>query len=133
MNSRRATKLSVSSAVRAVAAAAAAASVALTSITGCVQEPAPFNPRLMQQWERAQANQVKTRPMYPLPSTQESRFVPGETEARPVPLERTRELPEGPPLNMSLQEIVHRAIINKLDVRVAVYDTALDHTRVMEA
>ena len=100
---------------------------------GCVQEPAPFNPRMAQDWERAQDAQVPRRPLYPMPATQESRFIPGETEPRPIPLEQRRLVPEGPPIDMTLQEIIHRTVVNSLDIRVAGYDTAVDQTRVMEA
>ncbi len=105
----------------------------LGCLVGCVEEPAPFDPRVFQQWERAQDTQVKSQPMYPLPTTQESRFVPGESEVRPVPLEDRSNVPEGPPLKMSLQEAIHRAVVDSLDIRVASYDTAVDQTRVMEA
>jgi outer membrane protein TolC len=110
-----------------------AMTAALTLFTGCVEEPSPFNPRLMQQWERAHDSETKTRPLYPLPTTQESRFVPGESEPRAIPLEQRRIVPDGPPVNLTLQEIIHRAVLNNLDIRVAGYDTAIDQTRVMEA
>src|SRR5438094_55454 len=101
MKSRRATKFSVSSAAAILAAAA------ISALSGCVQEPEPFNPRVMQQWERsANTNELKVRPMYPLPTTQESRYVPGESEPRPIPLDRSGgPVPEGPPVPMTLQEI----------------------------
>ncbi len=103
-----------------------------TGLTGCAQEPSPFNPRLAQQWERAQDGQTPAAPMYPLPTTQESTYLPDENEPRPKP-PGDDNVPLGPAVKMSLQEIVHRAIINSLDIRVAGYDTAIDQTRVMEA
>jgi outer membrane protein len=100
---------------------------------GCVEEPAPFDPIAMQKWERSQDTEVKMPPMYPLPTTQQSRYVPGETEPRPRLPGHGENVPEGPSVVMSLQEIVHRAVVNNYDIKVAAYDTAVDQTRVMEA
>jgi len=100
---------------------------------GCVEEPAPFDPMAMQKWERSQDTEVKLPPMYPLPTTQQSRYVPGEEEPRPELPGHGENVPEGPPVALSLQEIVHRAIVNNYDIKVAAYDTAVDQTRVMEA
>lgn len=102
-------------------------------VSGCVKEPAPFDPTAMQQWERSQDTQLKLAPMYPLPTTQQSRYVPGEAEPRSVLPGHGELPPEGPAVVMSLQEIVHRAIVSNYDIRVAAYDTAVDQTRVMEA
>jgi outer membrane protein TolC len=102
-------------------------------VSGCVKEPPPFDPTAMQQWERSQDAQVKLPPMYPLPTTQQSRYVPGETEPRAMLPGHGELPPEGPAVVMSLQEIVHRAMVSNYDIRVAAYDTAVDQTRVMEA
>jgi outer membrane protein len=110
-----------------------AAFAGVTALTGCVQEPSPFDPRTLQQLERSQDTQVKRQPMYPLPTTQDSQFVPGETRTRAKPPGETSDVPEGPIVQMSLQEMVHRAILNSYDIRVAGFDTAVDQTRVMEA
>lgn len=112
-----------------VCAAAAAGSL----LPGCVQDPTPFDPQLAQRWERAKDDQVKSRPMMPLPTTVQSRFMPGETEEHPEPSDAGMNVPEGPQVVMPLQEIIHRAILNSLDIRVASYDTAVDQTRVLEA
>lgn len=110
--------------------AAAAISV---SLSGCVQNPTPFDPLLAQRWERAKDNQVKSRPMLPLPTTVQSRYMPGATVANPEPIEPGMNSPEGPSVVMSLQEIIHRTILNSLAIRVSSFDTAVDETRVMEA
>ena len=113
----------------ALCAAVSAAAV----LSGCVQDPTPFDPALAQRWERAKDDQMKARPMVPLPTTVQSRYMPGETEPHVMPGDLSMNVPEGPPVVMSLQEIIHRAILNSLDIRVASYDTAVDQTRVMEA
>src|SRR4051812_22504642 len=98
---RAAVRVSLSSALPAACAAALAMAVG-----GGGQEPSPFNPRLMQEWERAHAPEGTRRPLYPLPATQESRYNPGETDPRPLPLEQQqhRNVPDGPPVAMTLQE-----------------------------
>ena len=101
--------------------------------SGCVEEPAPFDPMILQKWERSQDTQTKLPPMFPLPTTQEVQYVPGATEATPTPPGRGVYVAEGPPVVMSLQEIIHRAVLNNYDIKVAGYDTAVDQTRVMEA
>jgi outer membrane protein len=130
---RRACRASSGRRVNLMLAGAVVSAGCALWLGGCVQEPAPFDPRQMQMWERAADTEVKPQPLYPLPATQESRFVPGETRARPVPLDREPNVPEGPAIPMTLQEIIHRAIVNSYDIRVAAYDTAVDQTRVMEA
>lgn len=105
----------------------------MTGLAGCVQEPAPFDPRALQQWERAQDSQVMAQPTYPLPTTQQSQYIPGTTQVSVAPPGEHLNVPTGPVVKMSLQEIVHRAVLNSLDIRVAGYDTAVDQTRVMEA
>src|SRR5580693_7766930 len=87
--------------------------------SGCVEEPAPFDPMAMQKWERSQDAQTKLPPMYPLPTTQQSRFVPGEDEPRALLPGHGENVPEGPAVVMSLQEIIHRAVINNYDIKVA--------------
>ena len=50
-----------------------------------------------------------------------------------APWVRWKNVPVGPEVQMSLQEIIHRAVLNNYDIRVASFDTAVDQTRVMEA
>ena len=121
--------LSVAIARAAVTTAAAAA---LAGLVGCVQDPMPFDPRLAQAWERRDDAQVRGEPLKTLPTTQQTPFVPGAT-TRPDVAKVTNNAPEGPMVKMGLQEIIHRAVANNLDIRVAGFDTAIDQTRVMEA
>jgi len=108
-------------------------SLGLSCIAGCAQDPPPFDPRATAEWELRQDNQIKPKPMYPLPTTGESPYIPGETPDVPPDHFPTMNVPEGPPVRMSLQDIIHRAMANNMEVRVASYDTAVDQTRVMEA
>jgi outer membrane protein TolC len=102
-------------------------------LTGCVQEPPPFDPRAAREWEQIPDNEVKQRPKFPLPTTGETPYIPGETPPQPNNHLAALNVPEGPPVRMSLQEIIHRAMANNMEVRVASYDTAVDQTRVLEA
>lgn len=107
-------------------------------LTGCyMSNPAPFDPVIMQQIERDRAREVSTQPKRALPTTLESPFLitsNGQTSPRPATMPTS-----GPALEsdvvvrMPLQEIIHRAVANNLDVRVAGYQPAIDETRVTEA
>src|SRR5580692_1407118 len=106
---------------------------------GCnVVDPPPFNPRQAGNNERDSVAYPESRPMAPLPTTLESDFLPPNPDGTPA------TKPSGPPttgvaldvqpvLKLSLQEIVHRAVANSLDVKVAAYNPGIDATRVTEA
>ena len=110
----------------------AAVATALAGLVGCVQNPMPFDPRLAQQWERRDNAAIRTEPLKVLPTTQQSPFVSGATTRANVG-QVTYNAPTGPMVKMALREIVHRAVANNLDIRVAGFDTAIDQTRVLEA
>jgi outer membrane protein len=109
------------------------AGFALSGLTGCVQDPPAFDPHAAREWELRTDTQVKAKPLFPLPTTGETPYVPGETPDVPTDRMEKLSVPEGPPVRMTLQEIIHRAILNNLEIRVASYDTAIDQTRVLEA
>ena len=114
------------------AAAGLAGTVLASAGTGCVQDPMPFDPRLAQQWERRDDEAARTRKLEPLGSGEDRRFVPGEATARRPATRASAALP-GPVVKMTLQEVIHRAVANNLDIRVAGFDTAIDQTRILEA
>jgi outer membrane protein TolC len=103
-----------------------------------VVDPPPFNPREAGNNERDSVAYPEARPMPRLPTTLESEFLPPNPDGTPA----TR--PSAPPttgvaldvqpiLRMTLQELVHRAVANSLDVKVASYNPGIDATRVTEA
>jgi outer membrane protein len=100
---------------------------------------APFNPRALQQEERASAAGTPTRPQRPLPTTLQSEFPIGPnsqpaTQASKVPPATGPAIGVGEPiLRMPLRELIQRAVANSLDVKVAGYQPAIDETRVTEA
>ncbi len=114
-------------------ARAAAVGLALTAgsaLVGCVQDPMPFDPREAQRWEREGDEQSRLRKLQALPTEQETRYPANGTTLRAP---TTRPTVTGPVVKMTLQEVVHRAVANNLDIRVAGFDTAIDQTRILEA
>jgi outer membrane protein TolC len=106
---------------------------ALSSLYGCVEEPRPFDPREAQRWERFHDDEVKDGPKYPLPTTAETPYVEGVTPQQTFNRYEGMNPLRGPAVKLSLQDVVHRAMLNNMEVRVASYDTAIDQTRILEA
>jgi outer membrane protein TolC len=116
-------------------------SVATVLLAGCgLQQPAPFDPGVLQEPDRSSAQQLTPAPMRPLPTTLES--LPPTTQgaaqgAAPQssgPRQATGH-PAGdlPTIRLSLREIVQRSVVNSREVKVAGYDAAIAQTRVVEA
>ena len=108
-------------------------SCALVGLIGCVQDPAPFDPQAAQSWQLRKDTEVKSQPLYPLPTTAASYYGNDDAGSAAAQPPLRRNLLEGPPVRMSLQEVIHRTVANNLEIRVASYDTAIDQTRVLEA
>ena len=108
----------------------AAVACGISGVVGCATEE-PFDVRDAQKWETSRDTDVRARPHGPLPTTAED-FDPNQTAVAARPGEYLN-VNEGPPIPMTLREIIHRAVANNLDVRVAAYDTAIDQTRITEA
>jgi outer membrane protein len=110
------------------------ASVLVFGIVGCMAEPpSTFDPRMLQQMESADANQVRPPQMAALPTTREEPNVT-EYETRPHVDPTARSAYDSlPVVRMTLREIVHRAVANNHDVKVAGYQPAIEGTRVEEA
>jgi outer membrane protein len=105
-------------------------------VIGCESmEPAEFDLRAMQQQERERSREVAPTPKRPLPTTLESPFLaPAGTPAeRTAPPTTGRALESEVNVRLPLQEIIHRAVANNLDIKVSGYQPAIDETRVIEA
>jgi outer membrane protein TolC len=107
---------------------------------GCDAEPAEvFDPRQIQQDERTHAPEITTQSLRPLPATREDAFTDvgpnGEssTDDGPVKPSTGRDLDTDPIVRMSLQEIIHRAVANNHDVKVAAIQPGIEGARVIEA
>jgi len=107
---------------------------------GCeVEPPEVFDPRLLQQNERSHADEVKPQALRPLPTTQQGAFSDvapnGDTRVNGEPVRpwTGRDLDSDPVVRLSLHEIIHRAVINNHDVKVAAYQPAIEGARVIEA
>jgi outer membrane protein TolC len=110
------------------------------TMIGCDAEPpAVFDPRQLQQDERTSAPEAPNQQLRPLPTTRQDAFTDigpnGETTHDGEPYRPTTgpELDTDPIVRMSLHEIIHRAVANNHDVRVAAYTPAIDGARVIEA
>ena len=102
------------------------------ALGGCGSAAPPFDPRAIELMQQEQARGIAPREMRALPST-----LPAVDNADFEPLSRealrTTTQPAGPRLRLTLQEAVHRAVANSIDVRVAGYQAAIDEQRVLEA
>lgn len=98
----------------------------------------PFDPLTLQQPQRNSAREAVATQMRPLPTTLESPFLanqPGGATTRPStpPPTTGPALGVEPTMRLPLREIVQRAVMNNLDVRVAGYEPAIEGTRITEA
>jgi len=106
---------------------------------GCKAEYPVFDPHAAQRPNREAASTYKNYQLPPLPTTLQSTFLPPRAGERRPPTRPTTVPTTGPALTVDpivrlpLQEIIHRAVANNLDVRVAGYQPAIDATRTIEA
>src|SRR5205809_336602 len=102
-------------------------------VGGCgFSQPPPFDPKRIEQIQIENAREevapeLPRMPTGPEPSMSEK----GEPTTRPYLRPPTR--PYGRELPMTLQEAIHRAVINSYEVRVAGYQAAIDEARILEA
>jgi outer membrane protein len=107
-------------------------SVAAALLAGCgLTEPAPFDPRDLQQPDLSSATQLQPLPMKPLPTTLQS-LPPAEEAPTTYPSVKVRPLGNEPTIRLSLREIVQRSVANSKEVRVSGYDAAIAETKVVE-
>jgi len=104
----------------------------LIAAAGCNNYSTPelFDPRLIAQSERAAAN----NPPWSLPPLSTTRKLEPTVTTRPTSRPTTGPVMEHDPrVALTLQEIIHRAVMNNHDVKVASYSPAVDGTRIIEA
>jgi outer membrane protein len=116
--------------------------LALSSIfIGCdnAEPPTVFDPRLIQQDERTNAQPEPLQELRPLPTTRQDAMTDvgpnGETHSDDTPIRPSTgpDLDSDPVVRMSLHEIIYRAVANNHDVKVAAYQPAIEGARVIEA
>lgn len=99
---------------------------------GCVpSEPPLVDIRALQKSERESAREAQLPPKRALPTTLEAAYNTGTAPASPPTTGPALE--NDVQLRLSLQEIVHRAMLNNLDIKVEGYQPAIDETRVTAA
>jgi outer membrane protein TolC len=105
-------------------------------VGGCATpEERPFDPRGLGDIQRLGAAEPRSQaPMNNLPTTLESPYASNQ------PLGTVPQRPQVAPFDqlqqavrLPLREIVQRAVINNLDIRVAGYDPGIEQSRVIEA
>ena len=116
---------------------ASAVGLVICSMYGCAPDPEPFNAAQLQRSTRKAAGSLTTRPMEDLSTAMDTTYIParsGQPATRPSK-EPTSGAPltDDPILRISLQEVVHRAVNNNMDIRVAGYEPAINSNRVTEA
>src|SRR5687768_3436566 len=101
-------------------------------VTGCgYSKPPPFDPVRLQQMQVEPARSEPMQELPPLPSALEpATDGQGQPSTRPYLRPATRYGREVP---MTLQEAIHRMVINSLEVRVAGYQAGIDEARILEA
>src|SRR5437764_11062309 len=105
---------------------ASAASILAMAVAGCnLEPPVPFTPRADQRPEWLASTSAPPVPMQPLPTTLPAWMPSTDRTPATVP---TSETPDGkaeglrsPFIRLTLQEIVHRAVVNNKDVQVSGY------------
>lgn len=95
---------------------------------GCTAAPQPFDPVAIQAPERAAVGHEKAEQPKPLPTTLESPWL-GKATTLPT----TQESAPRDVVRLTLEQIVHRAVVNNYDIKVAGYSPAIEQTRVVEA
>jgi outer membrane protein len=118
--------------LRQILTAAGVLSLGL-GIIGCdLTNPNPFDPRLLQSNERQSATQPYYGRLNPLPTTRQDAFYSIGANGQRVRPTTGPDLDESPIVRMSLQEVIHRAVLNNHDIKVAGYQPAISGTRVNE-
>jgi outer membrane protein TolC len=109
------------------------------AIGGCkFAEPPPFDPRQLEQIQKQEAADAPAPSLPALPTTYHSPIPPGWPNNRPLTMttrpSAATTRPIGPNvLRLTLRELIHRAVMNNLDTRVAGYDAAVNELRILEA
>jgi outer membrane protein len=101
-------------------------------LSGCGPGAPPFDPRAVQQAQREAASGTAPYPMRPLPTTVPALMGPSNEPLPWQPLPSASRA-QGPELRLSLRELIHRALLNNPDIRVAGYQPAIDEYRILEA
>ena len=116
---------------------ASVVSVLAIVVTGCNLKPVvPFSPRADQRPEWLASTSAPPPFMPPLPTTLPS-WIPSSEQPATAPATEpsTTIKVEGlrtQSIRLTLQEIIHRAVVNNKDVQVAGYDAAISKTRILE-
>jgi outer membrane protein len=101
-------------------------------VSGCgFSQPPPFDPKRIEQIQIENAREERPQELPAMPSALE----PAMNEKREPTSRPYLQAPKtyGKELPMTLQEAIHRAVVNSLEVRVAGYQAGIDEARILEA
>ncbi|HEV8607877.1 MAG TPA: TolC family protein [Tepidisphaeraceae bacterium] len=101
-------------------------------VSGCgFSQPPPFDPRRIEQIQIENAREERPQELPVMPNALE----PAMNEKREPTSRPYLQAPKtyGKELSMTLQEAIHRAVVNSLEVRVAGYQAGIDEARILEA
>jgi outer membrane protein TolC len=102
-------------------------------IAGCGEDPvSPFDPRMLQTAERADAPDAPKMTLAALPTTRQEPVI-GSSAGSTVDPTAVNKFDAYPVVRMSLREIIHRAVMNNHDVKVAGYQPGIEGSRTTEA
>lgn len=107
-------------------------SITTAMLQGCgIGQPSPFDPQSIEAMQKRQASENVMRELSQLPTSLPDITKPVSNPAQTRPSMAIQ--PNKPTVRLKLQEIIHRAVANNLDTRVASYQSAIDETRILEA
>lgn len=113
-----------------------ASALVLTGLTlaGCqTADPMPFNPQTMRGAESVGLTEQSAPVLPPLPTTMEAPYLgPTRSATQPAPADTDPRL-RGTVREATLRELIHLAVANSHDVRVAGYQPEIEATRITEA
>ncbi len=107
-------------------------SITAAMLHGCgIGQPTPFDPQSIEAMQKQSASENVLRELSHLPTAlaDVTKPVTDPATTRPSML----PLAARPTTRLKLQEVIHRAVANNLDARVASYQSSIDETRVLEA
>ncbi|MGA2501213.1 MAG: TolC family protein [Tepidisphaeraceae bacterium] len=107
-------------------------SITTAMLQGCgIGQPTAFDPQSIESIQKQSASENVLRELSQLPTSLPDLTRPVADPATTRPSMAAQ--PNRPIVRLKLQEIIHRAVANNLDTRVASYQSAIDETRILEA
>jgi outer membrane protein len=102
-------------------------------VGGCGWSQTPrFDPKRIERMQIENARQERAQELPPMPKALEPSWN-DKREPTTLPYLEATTRPYGREVPLTLQEVIHRTVMNSLEVRVAGYQPAIDEARILEA